>query len=97
MCDDPLLVKWQANSKVEDVVDAIKDAESKYRGRPTGKAWKWASRLSSSIMFYSQVLDALAQHHPEYIALAWGTLKFLFIVSNLAVTYDTSAFCISYR
>lgn len=23
----------------------------------------------------------LSQHHPEYVSLAWGTMKFLFIVS----------------
>jgi hypothetical protein len=36
-------------------------------------------------MFYSQVLDALAQHHPEYVALVWGTLKFLLVVSGPAI------------
>jgi hypothetical protein len=79
------LVKWQDNSRVDDVVNALKDAESQYKGKLTGKTWKWASKLSSCIMFYSQVLDALAQHHPEYVALVWGTLKFLLVVSGPAI------------
>jgi hypothetical protein len=28
------------------------------------------------------VLDTLAQHHPEYVALAWGALKFVFAVCH---------------
>lgn len=27
------------------------------------------------------IFDVYAQHHPEYVSLAWGTMKFLFIVS----------------
>ncbi|KAF6794262.1 hypothetical protein CSOJ01_13713 [Colletotrichum sojae] len=26
------------------------------------------------------IFDTFAQHHPEYVSLAWGTLKFLFVV-----------------
>ncbi|KAI1125433.1 hypothetical protein F5Y10DRAFT_9991 [Nemania abortiva] len=64
---------------VEDVICQIRIAEAKYSSRPSGKAWKWVVRLSEKIMFYSQVLDALAQHHPEYVSLAWGAIKFTFI------------------
>ncbi|EDU51595.1 hypothetical protein PtrSN002B_010849 [Pyrenophora tritici-repentis] len=28
-------------------------------------------------MYYGKVLDTLAQHHPEYTALAWGAIKIL--------------------
>lgn len=28
------------------------------------------------------IFDVFAQHHPEYVSLAWGTMKFLFIVST---------------
>jgi hypothetical protein len=28
-------------------------------------------------MTYGQVLDVLSQHHPEYVALVWGVLKFV--------------------
>lgn len=31
-------------------------------------------------MYYGGVLDALSQHHPEYVALAWGAVKFVLMV-----------------
>ncbi|KAK4445385.1 hypothetical protein QBC34DRAFT_164977 [Podospora aff. communis PSN243] len=34
-------------------------------------------KISSWIMFYGQVLDVLSQHHPEYLALAWGSVRFV--------------------
>ena len=37
-------------------------------------------RISSWIMFYGQVLDVLSQHHPEYLALAWGSVRFILMV-----------------
>ncbi|KAI0449573.1 hypothetical protein F5B21DRAFT_493956 [Xylaria acuta] len=66
-------------ASIEDVVCQIRMAEAKYSSRPNRKAWKWVTRLSSKIMFYSQVLDVLAQHHPEYVSLAWAAFKFVFI------------------
>jgi hypothetical protein len=30
-------------------------------------------------MYYANIFDVLAQHHPEYVALAWGAMKFLFV------------------
>src|SRR5437667_54664 len=33
-----------------------------------------------NIITYVQVLDVLAQHHLEYVSLAWGALKFIFMV-----------------
>ncbi|KAI4188537.1 MAG: hypothetical protein LQ348_003912 [Seirophora lacunosa] len=47
----------------------------------------WLTGLSEKLLYYSNIFDVLAQHHPEYVALAWGTLKFLFIaVINHATT-----------
>jgi hypothetical protein len=37
--------------------------------------------LSEKIVHYGNVFDVLAQQHPEYVSLAWGTFKLLFIVS----------------
>jgi len=31
-------------------------------------------------MFYSGIMDMLSQQHPEYVALAWGAMKFLLVV-----------------
>ncbi|KAI3320670.1 hypothetical protein HD806DRAFT_505830 [Xylariaceae sp. AK1471] len=64
---------------IEDVICHIRIAEAKYSSRPSGKTWKWVTRLSSKVLFYSQVLDVLAQQHPEYVSLAWGAFKFVFM------------------
>lgn len=57
-------------------------AKTHYEAKATSKARKWLARFSSRVVFYGTVLDVLAQHHPEYVALAWGALKFLFMVCN---------------
>jgi hypothetical protein len=44
------------------------------------RARKWLRSFSIRIMYYGDVLDMLAQHHPEYVALVWGTLKFVLTV-----------------
>ena len=44
---------------------------------------KWLSKLSSRVQFYGNIMDVLVQHHPEYVALAWGAMKFLFVVSGM--------------
>lgn len=32
-----------------------------------------------SDLMCAAIFDTFAQHHPEYVSLAWGTMKFLFI------------------
>ncbi|KAI0551614.1 hypothetical protein F4679DRAFT_132729 [Xylaria curta] len=80
-------VQW---ASIEDVISCIRNAEAKYSSRPNGKAWKWVTRLSGKIMFYSQVLDVLAQHHPEYVSLAWGAFKFVLVgvINHEALTKE---------
>jgi len=45
-------------------------------------------------MFYAQVMDIMAQHHPEYVSLAWGLLKLVFIVCDIppVSTFSRSSF-----
>ncbi|OMP81791.1 hypothetical protein BK809_0006099 [Diplodia seriata] len=38
---------------------------------------KWLHDVSKYTLHYTQVFDALAQHHPEYVSLAWGSIKFV--------------------
>jgi hypothetical protein len=42
----------------------------------------WLERCSSRVMYYGKVFDTLAQHHPEYVALVWGAVKLVLIVSQ---------------
>jgi hypothetical protein len=39
-------------------------------------------RCSSRVMYYGKVFDTLAQHHPEYVALAWGAVKLVLMASQ---------------
>lgn len=66
---------------LEDVQNAVADAVRLYEARKTSpKAMKWLQALSKRIKFYGDVMDMLVQHHPEYVSLAWGAMKFLLIV-----------------
>lgn len=40
--------------------------------------------LSIKVVYYGNILDVLMQHHPEYVALAWGSFKLAFVVSGCA-------------
>lgn len=64
-----------------DVLDVVCEAQLKYQSSKTTKAWKWLNRVSQGVVYYSNIFDVLVQHHPEYVSLAWGAMKFLFVVS----------------
>lgn len=67
---------------IEDVLETVTEAQLKYAQRTEGsKVRKWLGGLSTRITYYGQIIDVLSQHHPEYVSLAWGTMKFLFVVS----------------
>lgn len=38
-------------------------------------------QVSERVHHYGNVLDVFVQHHPEYVSLAWGTMKLLVGVS----------------
>jgi hypothetical protein len=60
---------------VQQVKEKYDDMSKEHRG-----ARKWLEKLSCRIMYYGKVLDVLAQHHPEYVALAWGAMKLVLMV-----------------
>jgi len=65
-------------------LEVVEDAKLEYstkHGRMNEKARKWVNVLASRVTHYGAVLDTLAQHHPEYVALAWGAIKFILMVS----------------
>ena len=67
---------------IADVEEEIVKAQAKYNQRSQGsKVRKWLAGFSSGVLYYSRILDVLVQHHPEYVSLAWGTTKLLFVVS----------------
>ncbi len=68
-------------SCMEDVQSAVADAKARYdTGRQNNNVGMWLSKLSTRISYYGNIMDVLVQHHPQYAALAWGAMKFLFVV-----------------
>jgi hypothetical protein len=82
-------------TSIEDVRSIVEKAKINYDASSEKRkhVHKWLTRFSSRITYYGQVLDMLAQHHPEYVALAWGALKFVLTVQ----LYARRSFCISDR
>ena len=70
----------ESRQSMEDVTLALLRAKEQYEAKPMSKARKWIGILSNKLMFYAPVLDVLSQHHPEYVSLVWGAMKFLFTV-----------------
>ena len=64
-----------------DIFDIVNHAKNKYEGTKKSKASNVWSSFSSKIVYYKDILDVLVQHHSEYVSLAWGAMKFLFVVS----------------
>ena len=57
-------------------------------GKAKAKVRLWLSDLSAKILHYDNIFDVMVQHHPEYVSLAWGTFKLLFIVSSVVCLTD---------
>lgn len=71
----------QEHVSMADVVNTLDHLKLKYENKSVSKARKWLAVLSGRVTHYSTVLDVLVQQYPEYVSLAWGAMKFLFIVS----------------
>ncbi|RYO32752.1 hypothetical protein AA0111_g4532 [Alternaria arborescens] len=81
------------NASVKDVFSVVETAKKEYEDRSrehkhTGMKQS-LERLSSRIMYYGKVMDTLAQHHPEYVALVWGAMKLVLTgVINRATLFE---------
>jgi hypothetical protein len=75
-------------TSLQDVESAVRAAQAKYNSVKPTKARKWLGCVAGRLMHYSNVFDVLVQHHPEYVALAWGAMKFMFIVSPLRTNFS---------
>ncbi|WQF76109.1 hypothetical protein CDEST_01123 [Colletotrichum destructivum] len=75
---------WLRNqTSMQDAQDAVANALKEYQAKTKGSRVRtWLASCSSRVMYYGAIFDTFSQHHPEYVSLAWGTLKFLFIVSR---------------
>jgi hypothetical protein len=64
--------------QVQQAVNAAKEMYEARSHQP--KVRKWLGKFSERVMHYGKIMDTLANYHPEYCALAWGTMKFLLMV-----------------
>ncbi|CAG8984026.1 hypothetical protein HYALB_00002966 [Hymenoscyphus albidus] len=68
---------------IVDIQLALKEAKEKYDSRKAVQSTvrNWLSMFSSRLLYYGGVLevDLAFPASPEYVALAWGSIKFLFV------------------
>ncbi|KAM3086699.1 hypothetical protein ACMFMG_000822 [Clarireedia jacksonii] len=65
---------------INDVQQAIEDAKSAYEAKEKhSKTHRWIQKFSSRVLYYADIFDTLSQHHPEYVSLVWGAIKFVFV------------------
>ncbi|KAJ9131624.1 Nacht domain protein [Pleurostoma richardsiae] len=78
--DECQAIWLHSRTSMGDVQDAVVEAQKEYKSRSKdSKIRKWLNNASSRVMYYGAIFDMFAQHHPEYVSLAWGAMKFLFI------------------
>jgi hypothetical protein len=71
-----------SHTDVEALLDTARHAKQTYDdlSEHHTATRAWLGRCSSRIMYYGKIFDTLAQHHPEYVALAWGAVKLVLMV-----------------
>lgn len=71
----------RSKQSLQEVQDIVTQSMAKYEERnKDSKARKWFERFSKKIVFYGNILDVFVEHHPEFVALAWGAMKLVFTV-----------------
>lgn len=79
--DERKIAFAQQSTSLRDVESVVSCAKKEYQTKRNSKPYKWLGRVSTRLVYYGNIFDVLAQHHPEYVALAWGAMKLLFVVS----------------
>ncbi|KAI1374768.1 hypothetical protein F4677DRAFT_447034 [Hypoxylon crocopeplum] len=80
---DETKLQWIEDSKLgslTEVLASVVDARLQYEERKGGSATRRTLvELSEKIHHYGSIMDIMVQHHPEYVSLAWGAMKVLFV------------------
>lgn len=67
---------------LNDVLDMVNDAKRRSEEKhKNSRVHSYLVSFSERLLHYGNVVDVLVSHHPEYVALAWGAMKFVFGVS----------------
>ncbi|KAI1131334.1 hypothetical protein F5Y10DRAFT_74044 [Nemania abortiva] len=78
--DDPKSLDWVGSlTSIEQAKQLLLEAECQYKSSTNEKKnlQRWLRSASSRLLYYGNVLDVLAQQHPEYVSLVWGGVKFV--------------------
>jgi hypothetical protein len=70
------------NTSLDEVQSIVESAKHRYSTAVEKRkvVFQWLRKVSQRLLYYGTVLDMLSQHHPEYMALAWGSVKFILMV-----------------
>ncbi|TGJ82870.1 hypothetical protein E0Z10_g5893 [Xylaria hypoxylon] len=67
------------NSTLGDVLNTVQAAKRRYESASgASKLREGLVAFSQRLLYYGNIMDVLIQHHPEYVSLAWGAMKFIF-------------------
>ena len=70
-------------TRLEEIQEVVAESMARYESdRKHNKAKRWLNSMAGKLSYYQNVMDMLVQHHPEYVSLAWGAMKFLLLVGN---------------
>ncbi|KAJ0109954.1 hypothetical protein J7T55_014756 [Diaporthe amygdali] len=64
-------------TSMEDVQKTATEAQARYDSAGKSKVKYWLQKISSVVLYYNGVLDVLAQQHPEYLSIVWGSIRFI--------------------
>ncbi|KAJ8131882.1 hypothetical protein O1611_g1744 [Lasiodiplodia mahajangana] len=68
-----------STSTLGDVFNAVLDAKRESeRVSRAPRLRECIEAFSERLLYYGNIMDVLVQHHPEYVSLAWGAMKFIF-------------------
>ncbi len=78
-----------------DIQEALAKSLLRYEASHRDSPVKlWLRSFSHRVRFYGDIMDVFVQHHPEYVSLAWGAMKFLFTVSTCTGRGSASFRCL---
>ncbi|KAG6358349.1 hypothetical protein INS49_014233 [Diaporthe citri] len=80
----PVADELFATSTLEDVLNLVLDAKKRYHDAASqSRIQDGLNAFSQRLLYYGNVMDVLVQHHPEYVSLVWGAMKFIFGVTSM--------------
>jgi hypothetical protein len=70
-------------TSLDDILVVVENARRHYDKDQSGsRLRRYMEQISERIHYYGNIMDVFVQHHPEYVSLAWGTMKLLFGVGS---------------